>query len=100
MEYMNLENEKVNTSPKKQINITELANMMNKLSTIMSKNGEPMKSRAYQNAEDTLLGITGTTTLGSPYYNYYLINFAANHQYLVFLLLLQMFGLEDFFLHE
>ena len=59
---MNLENEKVKSSPKKQINITELANMMNKLSTIMSKNGEPMKSRAYQNAEDTLLGITEPIT--------------------------------------
>jgi DNA polymerase/3'-5' exonuclease PolX len=59
---MNLENENVKRSPKKQINITELANMMNKLSTIMSKNGEPMKSRAYQNAEDTLLGITEPIT--------------------------------------
>lgn len=59
---MNLENENVKRSPKKQINITELANMMNKLSTIMTKNGEPMKSRAYQNAEDTLLGITEPIT--------------------------------------
>jgi NAD-dependent DNA ligase len=59
---MNLESENVKRSPKKQINITELANMMNKLSTIMSKNGEPMKSRAYQNAEDTLLGITEPIT--------------------------------------
>jgi NAD-dependent DNA ligase len=59
---MNLENEIVKRSPKKQINTTELANMMNKLSTIMSKNGEPMKSRAYQNAEDTLLGITEPIT--------------------------------------
>ena len=33
----------------------ELSNLMNKLATIMNKNGEPFKARAYQKAEETIM---------------------------------------------
>uniref|UniRef100_A0A6C0HD75 DNA polymerase beta n=1 Tax=viral metagenome TaxID=1070528 RepID=A0A6C0HD75_9ZZZZ len=53
---MNLEE-----TPKK-IDTTDLANIMNKLAIIMNKTGEPMKARAYQKAEETLLGVNEEIT--------------------------------------
>ena len=40
----------------KKIDTADLANLMNKLAIVMNKTGEPMKARAYQKAEETLLG--------------------------------------------
>lgn len=53
---MNLEE-----TPKK-INTADLANLMNKLAVVMNKTGEPMKARAYQKAEQTLLGVNEEIT--------------------------------------
>jgi NAD-dependent DNA ligase len=53
---MNLEE-----TPKK-INTADLANLMNKLAIVMNKTGEPMKARAYQKAEETLLGLNEEIT--------------------------------------
>lgn len=53
---MNLEN----TSSSKSIDKNkrdmkeELSNLMNKLATIMNKNGQLFKARAYQKAEETI----------------------------------------------
>jgi NAD-dependent DNA ligase len=46
----------------KKIDIGDLANLMNKLAIIMNKTGEPMKARAYQKAEETLLGLNEEIT--------------------------------------
>jgi DNA polymerase beta len=54
---MNLENNNSNNSSKKnKPDIKEeLVNLMNKLRTIMYKNGEPFKARAYQKAQETIM---------------------------------------------
>jgi len=46
----------------KKIDTADLANLMNKLAIIMNKTGEPMKARAYQKAEETLLGLNEEMT--------------------------------------
>jgi NAD-dependent DNA ligase len=46
----------------KKIDIGDLANLMNKLAIVMNKTGEPMKARAYQKAEETLLGLNEEIT--------------------------------------
>jgi NAD-dependent DNA ligase len=45
-----------------KIDTADLANLMNKLAIIMNKTGEPMKARAYQKAEETLLGLNEEIT--------------------------------------
>ena len=45
-----------------KIDTTDLANLMNKLAIVMNKTGEPMKARAYQKAEETLLGLNEEIT--------------------------------------
>ena len=46
----------------KKIDTADLANLMNKLAIVMNKTGEPMKARAYQKAEETLLGLNEEIT--------------------------------------
>ena len=61
---MNLENK--STSKSKDKNKPdmkeELSNIMNKLASIMNKNGEPFKARAYQKAEETIMSFDGSIT--------------------------------------
>jgi NAD-dependent DNA ligase len=61
---MNLENK--STSKSKDKNKPdmkeELSNIMNKLASIMNKNGEPFKARAYQKAEETIMAFDGEIT--------------------------------------
>lgn len=45
-----------------KIDTADLANLMNKLAIVMNKTGEPMKARAYQKAEETLLGLNEEIT--------------------------------------
>ena len=40
----------------------ELSNIMNKLASIMNKNGEQFKARAYQKAEETIMSFDGSIT--------------------------------------
>ena len=61
---MNLEN-KSNSKSKENNKADmkqELIELMNKLSTIMNKNGEPFKARAYQKAEETIMSFDGPIT--------------------------------------
>jgi len=61
---MNLEN-KSNSKSKENNKADmkqELIELMNKLSTIMNKNGEPFKARAYQKAEETIMSYDGPIT--------------------------------------
>ena len=52
----------MNLETNKKIDSTDLANLMNKLAIVMNKTGEPMKARAYQKAEETLLGVNEEIT--------------------------------------
>lgn len=45
-----------------KIDTADLAILMNKLAIVMNKTGEPMKARAYQKAEETLLGLNEEIT--------------------------------------
>jgi len=61
---MNLEN-KSNSKSKEKNKADmkeELIELMSKLSTIMNKNGEPFKARAYQKAEETIMSFDGPIT--------------------------------------
>ena len=61
---MNLENNQNSKSKEKNKKDMkeELIELMNKLTTIMNKNGEPFKARAYQKAEETIMAFDGPIT--------------------------------------
>ena len=55
------ESPKMPSPPKKRLN-EELANLMDQLQTIMNKQGQPFKARAYKKAEETIMATTNDIT--------------------------------------